>query len=72
MTFSRDRADPSSGSVALGSGPAGILTDLNGSPVLAAVSGGNTVAIVDLQSLTVTGEMAPSREPDGMAWAVQT
>ncbi len=54
----------------LGGGAAGILMDPDGSRAFVAVSGGNKVAIVDLKSLSVTGEIAPLGQPDGMAWAV--
>jgi len=57
--------------LSLGGGAAGILMDLDGSRAFVAVSGGNKVAIVDLKSLTVTGEIAPLGQPDGMAWAVR-
>jgi YVTN family beta-propeller protein len=57
--------------LSLGGGAAGILIDPDGSRAFVAVSGGNRVAIVDLKSLTVTGEIAPLGQPDGMAWAVR-
>jgi DNA-binding beta-propeller fold protein YncE len=55
----------------LGGGAAGILMDLNGSRAFVASSGGNKVAVVDLKSLAVTGEIGPLGRPDGMAWAVR-
>jgi YVTN family beta-propeller protein len=57
--------------LSLGGGSAGILVDPDGSRAFVAVSGGNRVAIVDLKSLSVTGEIAPLGQPDGMAWAVR-
>lgn len=57
--------------LSLGGGAAGILVDPDGSRAFVAVSGGNRVAIVDLKTLTVTGEIAPLGQPDGMAWAVR-
>jgi YVTN family beta-propeller protein len=57
--------------LSLGGGAAGILMDPDGSRAFVAVSGANKVAIVDLTSLTVTGEIAPLGQPDGMAWAVR-
>jgi YVTN family beta-propeller protein len=57
--------------LSLGGGAAGILMDPAGSHAFVAVSGGNKVAIVDLKSLTVTGQIAPLGQPDGMAWAVR-
>jgi YVTN family beta-propeller protein len=55
----------------LGGGAAGILMDPSGSRAFVAVSGGNKVVVLNLKSLTVTGEITPLGEPDGMAWAVQ-
>ena len=57
--------------LSLGGGAAGILMDPDGLRAFVAVSGGNKVAIVDLKSLTVTGQIAPLGQPDGMAWAVR-
>jgi YVTN family beta-propeller protein len=54
----------------LGGGAAGILMDPAGTRAFVAVSGGNKVAVVDLKTLTVSSEIAPLGEPDGMAWAV--
>jgi YVTN family beta-propeller protein len=55
----------------LGGGAEGILVDPDGSRAFVAVSGGNKVVVVDLKTLTVTGEIAPLGQPDGMAWAVR-
>jgi len=57
--------------LSLGGGAAGILMDPDGSRAFVAVSGGNKVAIVDLKSLSVKGEIAPLGQPDGMAWAAR-
>jgi len=57
--------------LSLGGGSAGILVDPDGSRAFVAVSGGNKVAIIDLKTLSVTGEIAPLGQPDGMAWAVR-
>jgi YVTN family beta-propeller protein len=57
--------------LSLGGGAAGILVDPDGSRAFVAVSGGNKIAIVDLKSLMVIGEIAPLGQPDGMAWAVR-
>ena len=54
----------------LGGGSAGILMDPNGSRAFVAVSAGNKIAVIDLQSLSVSAEIAPLGEPDGMAWAM--
>jgi YVTN family beta-propeller protein len=55
----------------LGGGAAGILMDPDGSRAFVAVSGANKVAVVDLKSLSVTNEIAPLGQPDGMAWAIR-
>jgi YVTN family beta-propeller protein len=55
----------------LGGGSAGILMDPDGSRAFVASSGGNKVVVVDLKTLTVTGEIAPLGQPDGMAWAIR-
>jgi len=55
----------------LGGGSAGILMDPDGSRAFVASSGGNKVVVVDLKSLSATGEIAPLGQPDGMAWAVR-
>jgi YVTN family beta-propeller protein len=55
----------------LGGGAAGILMDPSGSRAFVAVSGANKVVVVDLKSLTVTNEIAPVGQPDGMAWAAR-
>ncbi len=52
----------------LGKGTAGILIVPDGSRAYVAVSPEGKVAIVDLKTLTVTGEIATGRGPDGMAW----
>jgi YVTN family beta-propeller protein len=55
----------------LGGGAAGILMDPDGSRAFVAVSGANKVAVVDLKTLSVTNEIAPLGQPDGMAWAIR-
>jgi YVTN family beta-propeller protein len=55
----------------LGGGAAGILMDPDGSRAFVASSGGNKVVVVDLKSLSVTGEISPLGQPDGMAWAIR-
>jgi YVTN family beta-propeller protein len=55
----------------LGGGSAGILIDPDGSRAFVASSGGNKVAIVDLKTFSVTGEISPLGQPDGMAWAIR-
>jgi YVTN family beta-propeller protein len=55
----------------LGGGSAGILMDPDGTRAFVASSGGNKVLVVDLKSFTVTGQIAPLGQPDGMAWAIR-
>ena len=55
----------------LGGGAAGVLVDPDGSRAFIAVSGGNKVAVIDLKSLSLAGEISPLGQPDGMAWAVR-
>jgi YVTN family beta-propeller protein len=53
----------------LGKSTEGILIVPDGSRAYVAVSGDNKVAIVDLKTLTQSGEISTGRDPDGMAWA---
>ena len=53
----------------LGGGSAGILIVPDGSRAFVAVSEKNKVAVVDLKSLEVTGEVQTGKQPDGLAWA---
>ena len=53
----------------LGGGSAGILMDPDGTRAYVAVTQGNRIAVVDLATLQVTGEIAPLAQPDGIAWA---
>jgi YVTN family beta-propeller protein len=55
----------------LGGGAAGILMDPDGSRAFVAVSGGNKVVVVALKTLTVSSEISPLGQPDGMAWALR-
>lgn len=55
----------------LGGGSAGILMDPVDSRVFVAVSGANKIVVVDLRSFTVTRELSPFGNVDGMAWAVR-
>jgi DNA-binding beta-propeller fold protein YncE len=52
----------------LGGGAAGILMDPSGTRAFVAVNRGGKVAVIDLKSLQVSGEI-PANQPDGMAWA---
>jgi YVTN family beta-propeller protein len=53
----------------LGRNPEGIQVAPNGTRAYVAVNGDNRVAIIDLKSLKVTGQITPGNGPDGMAWA---
>jgi YVTN family beta-propeller protein len=55
----------------LGGSAAGILMDPVASRVFVAVTGANKVVVVDLKTLTVTREISPLGQVDGMAWAVR-
>jgi len=55
----------------LGRGAAGILMDPIGSRAFVACSADNYVAIVDLKTLEVTGQLDVGGIPDGLAWAIQ-
>jgi DNA-binding beta-propeller fold protein YncE len=55
-------------SLDLGGGAAGILIPPGGASAFVAVSGGGKVAVVDLKSFEVRGQIAPLGQPDGMAW----
>ncbi len=55
----------------LGKSAAGILIVPDGSRAYVALSADGKVAIVDLKTLTVTGDIATGRGPDGMAWVGQ-
>ena len=55
----------------MGKGAAGILMDAEGGRAFVACSADNYIAIVDLNTLEVTGHLDVGGVPDGMAWAVQ-
>jgi YVTN family beta-propeller protein len=52
----------------LGRTPEGILIVPDGSRAYVGVAGENHVAVVDLKTLTVSGEISTGNGPDGMAW----
>jgi YVTN family beta-propeller protein len=54
-----------------GRGAAGILVDTDGSRAFIGCTADNYVAVVDLQSLTVTGHIDVGGGPDGLAWAIR-
>jgi YVTN family beta-propeller protein len=55
----------------LGEGSAGILMNPNGKVAYVAVSRGNYVSVINLETLQVTGRIQTGKGPDGMAWAVR-
>jgi YVTN family beta-propeller protein len=54
----------------LGGGSAGILIAPDGSRAYVAVSMADKVAVVDLKTLEVTGEIDAGKQPDGLAWVI--
>jgi YVTN family beta-propeller protein len=52
----------------LGGGASGIVIVPDGSRAYVAVSGKDKVAVVDLNSLGVTGYISTGKQPDGLAW----
>lgn len=57
--------------VPVGHGAAGILIDPERARAFVACSPDNYIAIVDLNTFTVTGHLDVGGEPDGLAWAVR-
>jgi YVTN family beta-propeller protein len=55
--------------IPMGKMPEGILVPPAGNVAYVAVNGDNVVAILDLQTLAVTGRISTGTGPDGMAWA---
>lgn len=53
----------------LGQGCAGILISPDASRAFVAVSPDDKVAVIDLKAMTVIGQIATGKGPDGMAWA---
>ena len=53
----------------LGKGCAGILIAPDGTRAFVAVSPNDRIAVVDLKSMTTTGQFTTGKGPDGMAWA---
>ena len=54
--------------LALGKAPEGILIEPGAKRAFIAVSGDNHIAVLDLNTLNVTGQIQTGRGPDGMAW----
>ncbi len=57
--------------LSLGGGAAGILITPDGTRAYVAVSTNDKVAVVDLKTLDVVGQISPGKQPDGLAWAVR-
>ena len=55
----------------LGGGAAGILIAPDGSCAYVAVSTADKIAVVDLKTLNVVGQIDAGKQPDGLAWAVR-
>lgn len=55
----------------LGGGAAGILIAPDGSRAYVAVSTNDKVAVVDLSTLEVVGQISAGKQPDGLAWAAR-
>jgi YVTN family beta-propeller protein len=52
----------------LGGGASGIVMVPDGSRAYVAVSGRDRVAVVDLKSLEISGNISTGKQPDGLAW----
>ena len=57
--------------LSLGGGSAGILMAPDGSRAYVAVSSADKIAVIDLKTLEVVGQINAGKQPDGMAWAVK-
>jgi YVTN family beta-propeller protein len=55
----------------LGGGAAGILIAPDGSRAYVSVSTADKIAVIDLKTLEVTGQIDAGKQPDGLAWAVR-
>jgi YVTN family beta-propeller protein len=55
----------------LGGGAAGILIAPDGSRAYVAVSSADKIAVIDLKTLKVVGQIDAGKQPDGLAWAVR-
>jgi hypothetical protein len=52
----------------LGGGAAGLLIPPVESRAFVAVSGGGKVAVIDLHTFAISGQIVPMGQPDGLAW----
>src|SRR5579863_1572928 len=57
--------------LSLGGGAAGILIAPDGSRAYVAVSSADKIAVIDLKTLEVTGQIDAGKQPDGLGWAVR-
>lgn len=57
--------------IPIGHGGAGILVEPDGARAYVACTPDNYVAVIDLKTLTVAGQIRAGGGPDGMAWAVR-
>lgn len=57
--------------VPIGHGSGGVLVEPGGKRAFVACGPDNYVAVINLETLQVTGHLDAGGEPDGMAWAVQ-
>ena len=55
----------------IGSGAAGIVMQPDGARAYVACTPDDYVAVIDLKSLEVTGQIDAGPEPDGLAWAIR-
>ena len=55
----------------LGGGAAGILIAPDGSRAYVAVSSADKIAVIDLKTLELIGQINAGKQPDGLAWAVR-
>jgi YVTN family beta-propeller protein len=56
--------------IPIGRGSAGILMQPDGARAYIACGPDNSVAVLDLKTMSVVGHIDAGGEPDGMAWAV--
>jgi YVTN family beta-propeller protein len=56
--------------IAIGHGAAGIQIDPNGTRAFVACTPDNYVAVIDLNTFTVTSKLDVGGEPDGLAWTI--
>ena len=57
--------------IKMGASSEGLLMSPDGAHVYTTLNDHNSVAVIDLKTLTVTGEVKTGRGPDGLAWAAR-